>query len=152
MIEQAAVALKSATVQGAGPGCVLTGGETILLVEDETFVREVTGEILRAAGYRVLTATNAAAAARTYDLEGGDVDLLLTDVVLPGESGAVLAERLKRTSPELKILMITGYAQQVARTEAVTGTCLAKPFSGEVLLKRIRHTLDRGRMTAGRAI
>lgn len=63
-------------------------GETILFVEDEAFVRGVTGEVLRSAGYRVLVAKDAATAARTYDAERGDVDLLLTDVVLPARAGA----------------------------------------------------------------
>ena len=61
--------------------------ETILFVEDEAFVREVTCEVLRSAGYRVLVANNAAEAAGIYDQRRGEVELLLSDVVLPGEMG-----------------------------------------------------------------
>jgi len=122
----------------------LGGAETILFVEDEAFVREVAGEVLRTAGYQVLTAEDAAAAARTYDLQCGDVDLLLSDVVLPGESGHALVRKLRRTSPELKVLLITGYAEQMQAQE--TGACLGKPFSGAVLLRRVRQALDGGRI------
>jgi DNA-binding response OmpR family regulator len=122
----------------------LAGSEMILLVEDEAFVREVTGKVLCAAGYRVLTAKDAAAATRTYELHCGAVDLLLADVVLPGESGRALAGRLKRSSPGLKVLLISGYAEQMGLQEAETGACLAKPFSVGVLLRKVRQALDRG--------
>lgn len=125
----------------------LAGTETILFVEDEAFVREVAGEVLRSAGYQVLTANDAAAAARAYDLQCGDVDLLLSDVVLPGESGHALVRKLRRTSPALKVLLITGYAEQMAAPE--TGVCLGKPFSGAVLLRRVRQALDGGGVPDG---
>ena len=117
-------------------------GETILYVEDEAFVREVTCEVLRSAGYRVLTAKNAAEAVRVYDQRSGDVELLLTDVVLPGETGRALACRLRRENPGLKILLVTGYAEQMAVREAKLEECLPKPFSTEVLLRRVRQLLD----------
>src|ERR1035441_10058262 len=69
----------------------LAEAKTILLVEDEAFVREVTCEVLRSAGYRVLAAKNAAEAMRIYEARGDEVELLIRDVVLPGESGRVLA-------------------------------------------------------------
>jgi two-component system cell cycle sensor histidine kinase/response regulator CckA len=130
----------------------MAGAETILLVEDEAFVREVTCEVLRSAGYRVLTAKNAAEAVSVYEAQRGEVGLLLTDVVLPGETGRALARRLRRESPELQILLVTGYGEQMefneakqeARFEAKWEECLAKPFSSEVLLGRIRRLLDRG--------
>jgi len=125
----------------------LAGAETILFVEDEAFVREVAGEILRSAGYQVLIAKDAAAAACAYDLQGGDVDLLLSDVVLPGENGHALARKLRRTRPELKVLLISGYAEQMEAQEA--GTCLGKPFSGALLLRRVRQALDCGAIPHG---
>jgi len=125
------------------------GGETILFVEDETFVREVTGEVLRSAGYRVLVAKDAATAARTYDVESANIDLLLTDVVLPGENGPALAARLRRASPQLKVLLITGYAEQMGLQQAGSGAWLAKPFSVGMLLRKVKQVLDReGRATA----
>jgi CheY-like chemotaxis protein len=118
--------------------------ETILLVEDETFVREVTCEVLRAAGYRVLTAKNAVEGAREYDQACGEVDLLLTDVILPGETGRVLAARLRLENPRLKVLLVTGYVEQMRASEARYEECLAKPFSSGVLLRRVRQVIDCG--------
>ncbi|MFZ1139490.1 MAG: response regulator [Candidatus Sulfotelmatobacter sp.] len=121
----------------------LGGAETILLVEDEAFVREVTCEVLQSTGYRVLTAKNAAEAKCVYEQRGGEVDLLLTDVVLPGETGRALACRLQRETPLLKILLVTGYAEQMGLREAKAEELLAKPFSTETLLRRVRQLLDR---------
>jgi len=120
----------------------LGGGETILLVEDEAFVREVTGEVLRCAGYRVLTARNGTEAGAAYSQSQGEVDLLLTDVVLPGETGRTLAERLTRQNPKLKILLVSGYTDQMGLHGGEREECLAKPFSTGVLLQRVRQALD----------
>ncbi|HEY3971857.1 MAG TPA: response regulator [Candidatus Sulfotelmatobacter sp.] len=117
--------------------------ETILLVEDEAFVREVTCEILRSAGYRVLTAKNAAEAACVYQARRDQVELLLTDMILPSESGLALSERLRKDDPELKVLLVTGYTEQIARLAQMQEECLAKPFSSDVLLRRVRQALDR---------
>lgn len=118
------------------------GSETILLVEDEVFVRQVTCEVLQSAGYRVLAAKNAVEALRVYEQCGGEVELLLTDVVLPGETGRALAGRLRRKNPVLKILLVTGYAEQMGLREGNQEECLAKPYSTEVLLRRVRQRLD----------
>jgi two-component system, cell cycle sensor histidine kinase and response regulator CckA len=130
--------------RGADAGTL--AGETILFVEDEAFVRDVTCEVLRSAGYRVLTAKNAVEAAGIYDAQRGDVGLLLTDVVLPGETGRALAGRLRRGNPRLKVLLVTGYVEQMGLQEAMPEECLAKPFSTEVLLRRVRQLLDRTRL------
>jgi two-component system cell cycle sensor histidine kinase/response regulator CckA len=119
----------------------LRGAETILLVEDEAFVREVTCEVLQAAGYRVLTAKNAAEAMRLYDQRSDEVDLLLTDVVLPGETGLTLGCRLRRENPNLRILLVTGYVEQMGWRETKAEECLPKPFSTEALLLRVRQVL-----------
>lgn len=121
----------------------LAQGETILYVEDEAFVREVTCEVLHSAGYRVLTAKNAAEAVGIYAQRRGDVELLLTDVVLPGETGCALALRLRQQNPELEVLLVTGYGEQMGLRDAHPQKCLAKPFSTEVLLRRVRQLLDR---------
>ena len=117
-------------------------GETILFVEDEAFVRNVTCEILESAGYRVLVAKNAIEAECLYDAHCGDVDLLLTDVVLPGESGLILAACLKRRNPRLEILFATGYPEQMQSEMANRGECLAKPFSSTTLLRSVRTRLE----------
>jgi two-component system, cell cycle sensor histidine kinase and response regulator CckA len=115
--------------------------ETILYVEDEVFVREVTREILRSAGYRVFTAKTAAEAAGTFQEHRCEIDLLLADVVLPGETGRTLAQRLQSMSPQLKVLLVTGYGDQMKEREELRVAYLAKPFSGEILLLRLREVL-----------
>lgn len=125
---------------------LLGESRTILLVEDETFVREVASEVLRAAGYRVLTAKNAVEAMQIYG-SGFEIDLLLTDVVLPGETGPALAERLRRANPRLPVLLATGYGEQMARE--TSEECLAKPFSSEELLGRVRQLLEKGACGVG---
>jgi two-component system, cell cycle sensor histidine kinase and response regulator CckA len=119
------------------------GPDTVLLVEDESFVREVTCEVLRAEGYRVLAAKNAVEAERVYSLHGGDVGLLLTDVVLPGENGRTLAGRLRQENPRLKVLLVTGYAEQLGPGETHE-ECLAKPFSASVLMRKVRQMFESG--------
>jgi len=127
----------------------LARAETILLVEDEAFVRDVTSEVLRSAGYEVLTARNASEGIRLYDVRHGDVQLLLTDVVLPGETGRAMAGRLRRGNPQLRVLLVTGYAEQMGRRDALQEECLEKPFSAETLLRRVRELLDRGMSRTG---
>jgi DNA-binding response OmpR family regulator len=117
---------------------------TILFVEDEIFVREVVGEILRSAGYYVLRARSSEEAVGAYKECDGNVDLLLTDVVLPGESGHILANKLRREDPAIKILFITGYVEQMGKRGAgITEECLLKPFSVHALLQRVRSVLGK---------
>jgi CheY-like chemotaxis protein len=127
----------------------LGGAETILFVEDEAFVRNVTCEVLQSAGYQVLPAKNAAEAMHLYEQNAGEVDLLLSDVVLPGETGWALACKLRRENPVLAILLITGYAEQMGLREARPEEFLAKPFSTETLLRRVRQLLDRSELRIG---
>lgn len=126
-----------------------TSTETILLVEDEAFVRDVTCEVLQSAGYRVLMAENSAQAASIYKQRGGKVDLLLTDMVLPGETGMALATRLRRENPGLNILLMTGYTIQMGLRALKPEELLAKPFSSEALLRRVRQLLDRRNLRTG---
>jgi CheY-like chemotaxis protein len=121
---------------------------TVLLVEDEVFVRNVTQEILQAAGYRVLTAGDGVAAKRLYDEFEPEVDLLLTDMVLPGENGAELAARLRRHNPELRVLFVTGYAGQIAVLQYVGEEYLSKPFCSETLLSKVGELMDEPTMQA----
>lgn len=121
--------------QGCSQAQVLPEARTILLVEDEMFVREVASEVLRAAGYRVLTAKNAAEAVQIYAQADCDVDLLLTDVILPGENGRALAEELRHENPLLPVLLATGYGEQMIRETAYE--CLPKPFASDALLRRV---------------
>jgi CheY-like chemotaxis protein len=138
----------AACVWGRGAGDELAAAETILLVEDEAFVRDVTCEVLRSAGYHVLAARNAADAVRMYEARRGEVELLLSDVVLPGETGPAMARWLRREHPELKVLFVTGYAEQMGLLEGKQEEFLAKPFSTEALLRKVRQVLDRQGMSA----
>lgn len=120
--------------------------ETILLVEDETFVRNVTREILRAAGYRVLEAGDSAAANRRYDEFGPEVDLLLTDMILPGENGAELAAKMRQQNPGLRVLFVTGYAERIVALKDAGEEYLLKPFCTEVLLRKVGEVMEKPRM------
>ena len=125
----------------AGVNCAGTDKtRTILLVEDEGFVREVACEVLRSAGYRVLTAKNAAEAEIIHERCGEEITLLFTDVVMPGESGRTLAAKLLGRNPRLKVLLATGYGEQMAMSGE---ECLAKPFSSGELLRRVKCLMDR---------
>jgi len=123
---------------------------TILYVEDEAFVREVVAEVLQAAGYRVLIAKNAAEAIDTFHGWGPEVDLLLTDVILPGETGHVLAARLRHANSRLEVLYVTGYSEQMGMRSSANEDCLAKPFSTEALLQRVRRMIVQKDYQAGR--
>lgn len=116
--------------------------QTVLLVEDEAFVRDVTREILEAAGYRVLTAGDSVTAGQLYDEFGPEVDLLLTDMILPGQNGGELAARMRRQNPELKVLLVTGYADQIAVLKDSGEEYLLKPFCSELLLKRVAEAMN----------
>lgn len=136
------------TRERTGLGCYANAAAlgcpgTILYVEDEAFVREVTVEVLRDAGYQVLEARSAAEAADIFQEWGPEVELLLTDVVLQGETGRVLAAKLRRRNPQLSVLYVTGYAEQMGMRLGANEDCLAKPFSTDVLLERVRRMIDR---------
>jgi CheY-like chemotaxis protein len=117
--------------------------ETILFVEDEAFVRDVISEVLRTTGYTVVTARSATEALVRYGERPTEIDLLLTDVILPGETGRALVKELRLQDPELKVLLVTGYPTEMDNLEGERTECLAKPFSTGILLRKIRELLDR---------
>ncbi|MGB7602421.1 MAG: response regulator [Candidatus Sulfotelmatobacter sp.] len=125
--------------------CQWVGSETVLLVEDEALVRRAIREALQSAGYRVITARNAANALNAYHECPVPVDLLLSDVVMPGISGHQLAESMFALCPHIRIVLISGYIEQLSPRglSPFRKEYLAKPFSISTLLKRIRETLDR---------
>jgi CheY-like chemotaxis protein len=126
------------------PHTAATGiSATVLLVEDEAFVREVTREVLVSAGYVVLTAINSTEAVEVWERHSDQIDFLLSDVILCGEDGRTLAQKLQHRNPALQVLLVTGYSEQISRNEMSTIECLPKPFSSSVLLQRIRHIVDR---------
>jgi CheY-like chemotaxis protein len=120
------------------------GPETILLVEDQAFVRKATAEVLESAGYRLVVAGNAAEALEACRTGSRPVDLLLTDVVMPGISGRDLAAEFASLCPHARVLLMSGHQQQLAVCEQsrLGGKCLAKPFSTRTLLDRVREALN----------
>jgi two-component system cell cycle sensor histidine kinase/response regulator CckA len=115
---------------------------SILLVEDETFVREVTAEILIAAGYHVLKARSAVEAVREFRRHKGEVALLLVDIVLPGKNGRDMAKELMKEEPRLKTVFISGYPESAMEQGLTRNTTyLPKPFSLGSLMQKIRDVI-----------
>ncbi len=121
------------------------GRETILLVEDDASVRDLTGLILRRHGYTVLSACNGGEALHLVKEYTGEVDLLLTDVVLPDINVTTLVKQLKRFHPRLKALYMSGYSYDVIEPHVPVfdrSMFLQKPFSSTILARRVRNILD----------
>lgn len=129
------------------------GAETILLVEDEGFIRNVVAEVLGSAGYRLVIARSAADALEAYQGCSWPLDLLLADIVMPGMSGLELATELESFYPHARVLLMSGYVEQLAWCEL--SPCgreyLAKPFSIRMLLRKVREVLDQPVVSEGRA-
>jgi PAS domain S-box-containing protein len=120
-------------------------GETLLVVEDEAALRDVAGRILSGAGYRVLAAEGGAEALALAARHDGEIDLLLSDVVMPGMLGKDLAERLVVVRPGTRVLYMSGYAQPVLHSQGTLDpgvALLEKPFTANDLLTAVRKRLD----------
>ncbi len=115
--------------------------ETILLVEDEPAVRQLFGQALTRAGYRVYEARNGTEALRVFDEHGDVIDLLLTDLRMPYMGGAELAQQLRQRRKTLKLICVSGYPG--GADLEIGSDFLAKPFSRDELLKKVREVLDR---------
>jgi CheY-like chemotaxis protein len=120
------------------------GPETILLVEDEGFVRKVAAEVLESAGYKLVIAGSGPEALDAYRRLSEPVDLLLADVVMRGMSGRELADKFVSLCPRTRVLLMSGYAGQLAwcQVSPYGKTYLAKPFSVRMLLRKVREVLD----------
>jgi hypothetical protein len=120
-------------------------GETVLLVEDEAIVRNPAQRLLTRHGYTVLTASNAAAALEIAAEHPGPIDLLLTDVVMPGRSGKDLSVDVVALRPTTKVLFMSGYSYDVIVHQGVLESgvnLIEKPFSPDDLLRKVRRILD----------
>jgi len=118
---------------------------TVLLVEDAQGLRELAKRMLERHGYRVLVAANADEAIRLCS-ESETIDVLLTDVVMPGLSGPDLAKRLVDLRPSLKVIYMSGYTDDAIVQHGVLSPGIAllnKPFTSEALGRKIREALDR---------
>jgi signal transduction histidine kinase len=121
------------------------GSETILVVEDDGPLRELTVRLLQEAGYRVIEAKNAEVALDIVKTSEPAIDLLLTDVVMPGKSGVELQEQAKAVRPDLRSLFVSGYTGDlVAQRGGVVpeAAFLEKPFTRSSLLKKVRSALQ----------
>jgi CheY-like chemotaxis protein len=122
------------------------GSETVLLVEDEELVRQFARSVLEQAGYKVVEASNGQEALRHIHDPGTQVDLVLTDVVMPEMGGRELGEQLARLRPGLPVLYLSGYAEDstpIEETISSGAVCLRKPFKAQELAARVREALDR---------
>jgi two-component system cell cycle sensor histidine kinase/response regulator CckA len=141
------VAASSPDAPAARPESVPVGGsgETLLVVEDEAALRDVAGRILSGAGYRVLAAECGPEALELAAAHEGAIDLLVSDVVMPGMLGKDLADRLCIARPETRVLYMSGYAQPVLHTHGTLEpgvALLEKPFTANDLLTAVRKRLD----------
>ncbi|MBA3347861.1 MAG: PAS domain S-box protein, partial [Actinobacteria bacterium] len=121
-----------------------TGDETILLVEDEDVVRALAHRVLERCGYVVLACANGAEAIDVAERHEQPIHLLLTDVVMPGLRGHEVAERVASTRPGIKVLYMSGYADEalLGRASIVGSALIEKPFAVDALARRVREALE----------
>jgi PAS domain S-box-containing protein len=129
----------SGTQIAIGPAS--TGDETILLVEDHDDLRDMLGGVLQARGYHLVIARNGAEALELSERHQGEIDLLVTDLVMPGMSGRELGKRLTERRDRLKVLYVSGYSDEPIAVED-GAAFLQKPFTSEALSRTVRELLD----------
>jgi DNA-binding NtrC family response regulator len=118
----------------------------VLLVEDEVGVRRLSKRILENAGYRVLEAANGDDAEKLFALQADSIDLVVTDVIMPGCGGPELLRRLRLQAPAIKVLYMSGYTEQSAvhKTGIARGLpFVEKPFTAAEFVRHVRDALDR---------
>jgi CheY-like chemotaxis protein len=146
----------SAEDEAAGEGVLkpneavlIPGNETILVVEDEDMVRKLTCSILQRAGYTVLSASGALEAIGVLKNHPSEIELLLTDVIMPGMTGDVLVEQARPIRPEMAMLFMSGHSGKALDGVANSGLeLLEKPFTADQLARRVRSVLDGEASTA----
>ncbi len=134
------------TLRGEPPCCELPhGNEVVLLVEDNPSVRELSVKMLTRLGYRVHSATEGYSALQLAEQNQAPLDLLLTDVVMPGMSGRELADRVKRLHPKAAVLFTSGYTDDMVILHGVRNQAvhyIGKPYSLQSLAQKVRQVLD----------
>lgn len=128
-------------------GALPNGTEVVMVVEDDPSVRELVRQVLAPLGYKVLASAGGDDALKTSDSYSGPVDLLLTDVVMPGMNGKQLAEALRTRRPGIKVLFMSGYAHDALSTQGMLEPGVAmihKPFRTVTLARQVRQVLDSG--------
>ncbi len=128
-----------------GAPALEAGGKTVLLVEDDQRLNMLIGHTLRTIGYRVLEAEHGEQALEVALAHRGPIDLLLTDVVMPGMNGHVLSERVRSNRPETHVLFMSGYSDDAVLkygVQAASMPFIQKPFSMAALIAKVRDTLQ----------
>jgi CheY-like chemotaxis protein len=127
---------------------VLTGSETVLVVEDEPTVQTLARLVLQQHGYKVLTAASGVEAMQVWQANSGAIDVLLTDVVMPdGKTGRELAQELRALRPQLRIICTSGYGRDATGMDTAFMRrtrirFLQKPYRPQTLVQVIRESLD----------
>jgi PAS domain S-box-containing protein len=124
----------------------VSGSETILLVEDDMRVRGAAERVLRSRGYTVITATDGANALTVAAQHSGEIDLMITDLVMPVMGGRALAEQISSVRPGMKVLFMSGYTEDAAARSSLMdpgAVFLSKPFTPDSLTAKVRETLRR---------
>jgi two-component system cell cycle sensor histidine kinase/response regulator CckA len=145
--DASAVVPEAAIIMEATPH----GAETVLIVEDEDAVRQLAVISLERYGYRVLSAATGSEAIQLAAEYSEAIHLLLTDVVMPRMNGRVLSEQIRNVRPDIKVLYISGYSEEIITHQAVLDAgvvYLAKPFNPDVLAAKVREILTEGRPNA----
>jgi PAS domain S-box-containing protein len=122
----------------------LAGSETILIVEDETSVRRIARTLLERQGYKVLEAPRAEEGESIAASHPGPIELLVTDVIMPGRNGVEMAERIRAIRPDIRVLFMSGYTEDVVvrRGGSGGGGFIEKPFSHDEFLRAVRQALE----------
>ena len=121
------------------------GSETVLVVEDESAVRSFTSMVLKRSGYQVIEASNGEEALSLSRGHDGEIQLLVTDMVMPGMGGRQVAEALETQRPAMRVLYVSGYTENAIAKRGSLGAdlpFLQKPFTMEALLRKVRQVLD----------
>lgn len=129
----------------ATTGDVLRGTETILLVDDEHMVLEVSRDMLKFLGYRVYTAGSGQEAVAVYMEKRDKIDLVILDMIMPGISGSGTFDQLREINPDVKVLLASGYSINGQAQSIIDRGCngfIQKPFQLKQLSQRVREILD----------
>jgi two-component system, cell cycle sensor histidine kinase and response regulator CckA len=128
----------------SSPAAAPGGRETILLAEDDARLRELGSLLLNEAGYTVIPAENGVAALALAEERAGEIDLLVSDVVMPLMNGPELADRLRALQPRLRVVYVSGYHDRALAGRGIRpeDSVVGKPFREDELLNEVRRALD----------
>jgi two-component system, cell cycle sensor histidine kinase and response regulator CckA len=144
--DPAAVETRRSGISRLEPGQMPTGTETILLVEDEEALRKMGVKLISSLGYKVITAKDGEDGCEVYTRHGKDIDLIVSDVVMPNMSGPEMIRKIKTSRKDIRFIFVSGFTRDKLEKLGATGpdlTVIQKPYSRETLARKIREQLDR---------